>query len=138
MGWQDTHLNGFKNYGKDYGVHHSDGLTFSDDSMKIHLHDLHLSINSTFSYQYDFAENWQHVIRLEKILPPDPTLKHPVCLAGKRAGPPEDNGGPERYDQFIDQLYSKQLKVWARLGAILSYQQKLKNKASETIKVKGN
>lgn len=56
MGWQDTHLNCFKIYGKDYGVYHSGGLTFCDHPMEVHLCDLSLRPNTKFSYEYDFTE----------------------------------------------------------------------------------
>lgn len=78
-----------------------------------------------FTYEYDFTEDWKHSIRLEKILPFDPAFQYPVCLAGKRACPPEDIGGPEVYDQFLAKLFHQQMKVWVRLGAILSDEQKL-------------
>lgn len=138
MGWQDIHLNCFKIYGKDYGVYHSGGLMFIDNPMSVYLQDLQLRINGKFTYEYDFTENWQHVIRLEKVLPHDPAITYPVCLAGKRACPPEDIGGPDKYDQFINHLFSKQLKVWTRLGAILSDQQKLKSKINESVELGGS
>ncbi|HEV8542982.1 MAG TPA: hypothetical protein VGR78_11370 [Verrucomicrobiae bacterium] len=37
-------------------------------------------------------------MKLEKILPPDPGFKHPVCLAGANARPPEDCGGMGYYE----------------------------------------
>lgn len=138
MGWQDTHLNCFKIYGKAYGVYHSGGLTFSDNPMNVHLQDLQLRINRKFAYEYDFTEDWQHVIRLESVLPPDPTMEHPVCLDGKRACPPEDIGGPKLYDQFLINLFSKQLKVWTRLGAILQDKHKLKTKINESVELGGS
>lgn len=138
MGWQDIHLNCFKIYGKDYGVYHSGGLPFDDDPMSIRLQDLQLRINIKFTYEYDFSEDWQHVIRLEKILPEETAMKCPVCLAGKRACPPEDIGGPKLYDQFLANLLSNQLKVWARLGAILSNQQKLKSRINESVELRGS
>ena len=119
MGWQDTHLNCFKIYGKNYGVYHSGGLSFDDDPMSIRLRDLRLRVNTKFTYEYDFSEDWQHIVRLEKILPFDPTMKHPVCLVGNRACPPEDIGGPNQYDQFLANLLSKQLQVWASLPVAL-------------------
>jgi len=38
---------------------------------------------------------------VEEILPPDPELKHPVCLAGRRSSPPEDCGGANGYYMFL-------------------------------------
>ncbi len=46
----------------------------------------------TFSYEYDFGDSWQHRIEVEKVLPPEPGVRYPRCLAGKRARPPEDVG----------------------------------------------
>ncbi len=138
MGWKDTHLNCFKIYGKAYGVYHDGGLMFDNDPTNMYLCNLGFRPNTRFSYEYDFANDWQHIIRLEKILPDNPTMKHPVCLAGKRACPPEDIGGSKLYDQFLANLLSKQLKVWARLGTILSNQEKLKSRINESIKLEGS
>jgi hypothetical protein len=42
-----------------------------------------------FRYKYDFGALWNHVILVEKILPPDPNQQLPICIKGKRAAPPE-------------------------------------------------
>lgn len=36
-----------------------------------------------YSYTYDFGDNWEHRILLEKILPRDKTVRYPICLKGK-------------------------------------------------------
>jgi hypothetical protein len=41
---------------------------------------------------------------IEKILPPDPNQKLPVCITGKRACPPEDVGGVWGYDDFLEAI----------------------------------
>lgn len=41
---------------------------------------------------------------VEKILPPDPELKHPVCLKGQGACPPEDVGGVWGYASFLEAM----------------------------------
>jgi hypothetical protein len=50
-----------------------------------------------FAYTYDFDEGWRIEIAVEL----QQTLKkgagYPRCIAGERAGPPEDCGGPEAY-----------------------------------------
>jgi hypothetical protein len=48
-------------------------------------------------YTYDFGDDWEHDIRLEKVLPAELQAGHPVCLAGKGACPPEDCGGAWGY-----------------------------------------
>ncbi|MHA1727452.1 MAG: plasmid pRiA4b ORF-3 family protein [Promethearchaeota archaeon] len=55
-------------------------------------------------YTYDFGDNWDHEIVLEKILPWDSELVYPKCIKGKRATPPEDCGGPWGYERFRDML----------------------------------
>lgn len=38
---------------------------------------------------------------MEKVLPVDPQRVYPVCVAGERAGPPEDSGGPFGYERLL-------------------------------------
>ena len=58
-----------------------------------------------FIYEYDFGDSWRHEVLVEKILPPDPDARYPiVCLAGKRACPPEDCGGPWSYGRMLGVL----------------------------------
>ena len=35
---------------------------------------------------------------MEQFLPLEARRKYPVCIGGQRAGPPEDCGGPQAYD----------------------------------------
>lgn len=49
-----------------------------------------------FVYVYDFGDDWIHEIVLEDIN--TDRIKHPVCLDGKGATPPENCGGPYRYE----------------------------------------
>jgi hypothetical protein len=44
-------------------------------------------------YTYDFGDSWEHAITVEKVLLPELGRAYPVCLDGKRHGPPEDCGG---------------------------------------------
>ena len=94
MGWSDYHLNRFTIHGKDYGVYQPGGICFSDDPSQVHLADLQLREREKFLYKYDFNDRWCHQIRVEAIARSDQPLPAPVCLAGKRAAPPEDCGGP--------------------------------------------
>jgi hypothetical protein len=58
----------------------------------------------TFSYEYDFGDSWQHEVKVENILPYDPTVALPVCLAGARACPPEDCGSFPGYANVLRAL----------------------------------
>ena len=60
MGWSDSHLHRFHIHGKDYGVAHEGGLTFSDDPEGVRLGQFGFRLRERFSYEYDFYDNWTH------------------------------------------------------------------------------
>ncbi len=60
-------------------------------------------VRSKLLYLYDFGDNWEHTIQLEKILDPVPGEQYPVCVDGARACPPEDCGGGG-YAQLLEVL----------------------------------
>ena len=55
-----------------------------------------------FTYEYDFGDGWEHIILLEKILPPEDGATYPRCIKGKRACPPEDCGGIWGYAHLLE------------------------------------
>ncbi len=97
MGWSDYHLNRFIIHGKQYGVWHAGGISFSDDPDAVQLIDLQLREREKFRYEYDFTDRWHYQLRVEAIQYPEKPLAAPVCIAGKRAAPPADCGGPWAY-----------------------------------------
>lgn len=48
-------------------------------------------------YTYDFGDDWELDVLLERILPREPKRKYPACLDGRLAGPPEDCGSISGY-----------------------------------------
>jgi len=90
-----------------------------EDERKMCMSALISNPKETFEYAYDFGDNWQHVITLEKILPAAQDTKYPLCLAGKRACPPEDCGGVWGYADLLRVLRNpahpeyKDMKAWA-------------------------
>jgi hypothetical protein len=101
MGWTDSHLHRFSVGGVDYGQPDPD---FADDmrsEQRIKLAQIITREKAWFDYEYDFGDSWVHKIVLEKILPPDPAVHYPQCIAGKRACPPEDVGGVWGYADFL-------------------------------------
>jgi len=57
-----------------------------------------------FEYEYDFGDCWEHEIIVEKVMEPEAGIKYPRCLAGERACPPEDCGGPGGYEELLEVL----------------------------------
>ena len=60
--------------------------------------------NKAALYRYDFGDNWEVKIRLEKILPKKEGVMYPTCTAGKRAAVPEDIGGIGGYEDTLEIL----------------------------------
>ncbi|MBN1412133.1 MAG: plasmid pRiA4b ORF-3 family protein, partial [Spirochaetales bacterium] len=58
--------------------------------------------NNKVDYTYDFGDDWNHEVVLEKVLPKESGKRYPVCLDGKRACPPEDCGGVYGYERFLE------------------------------------
>ena len=111
FGWSDDHLHRFLIHGKQYGVAYLNGITFRDDPRLIKLSDLGLRVKEKFLYEYDFTDQWRHLIRVEAILPSEPDQSYPVCIGGKRAAPPEDCGGPWAFMERRDEV---RCEVWER------------------------
>lgn len=106
MGWTDSHLHDFRigdvNYGQPTG---NDFFEMDQaDESKEHLGNL-VAQGDKFLYNYDFGDDWRHRIKVEKV---EPLVSEPLSeawlLAGKRACPPEDVGGPWGYAEFLDAI----------------------------------
>src|SRR5450830_485 len=105
MGWTDTHLHEFEIAGDSYGV--SDSSTGWKPPIVAEKRKTLISAlrgNRTFRYVYDFRDGWEHLIRLEKIIPADVCPQLPYCIDGANARPPEDIGGMLGYDEFLTAL----------------------------------
>ena len=55
-------------------------------------------------YHYYFGEGWQIDIKVEKTSTVEKGVHYPACVAGERAGPPEDCGGVEAFHDMIAAL----------------------------------
>lgn len=106
FGWQDCHLHEFRlGRGKTevrIGIFEEDDdelLPGWDETLEEHIR-----ARKTFTYVYDFGDNWVHSVTLEKVADAVPRKKYPLCLEGQRACPPEDCGGPYRYPEFLEAI----------------------------------
>ena len=106
FGWDNYHLFQFSPSG--YGSYptitipsaeYDDDIT---DAEKTKLSKVFTKEKQTFTYIYDFGDDWSHKITLEKIIS-DKTL-NAHCTAGKGTCPPEDCGGPWGYANLIEVL----------------------------------
>jgi hypothetical protein len=102
MGWENYHLHQFI-VGRTYFGEPDPDFDAEDDS-NVKLGQIVQREKQKFTYEYDFGDDWLHEILLEKILPPEPGVRYPVCLKGKRACPPEDCGGVWGYDDLLETI----------------------------------
>lgn len=103
MGWEGGHLHEFIFGDTNYGVPDPDFPSDPPmrDQARVTLSKA-LGALKSFTYVYDYGDNWQHRVKVEKVLPPDPELISPVCVDGRNACPPEDVGGPPGYLEFLE------------------------------------
>jgi hypothetical protein len=101
MGWYDAHLHEFEIAGASYGSPDFDFGNDIQDDNKVRLNQVIGKNTKRFRYTYDFGDDWVHVIEVEKVLPYEQERVYPLCLAGKRACPPEDVGGVWGYESFL-------------------------------------
>jgi hypothetical protein len=98
MGWQDCHLHVFSDGGTDYGL--PDPELGHADERTIRLSQLLADVGDRLHYLYDFGDDWEHDITLEKILPAGAEMTGAICTAGRGACPPEDCGGAWGYQEL--------------------------------------
>jgi len=103
VGWQGYHLWSFEIGGEEYGED-PDGQMEMASPRKAKLGSAVAAGIKKFRYVYDFGDDWEHLIEVEKVLEADPKAKYPRCVAGSRACPPEDSGGPWGYADFCDAI----------------------------------
>jgi hypothetical protein len=97
MGWHDGHLHAFEIDGEEYQGRSLGGYWDEDsdalDESDYRLGDLVSGAKDKFSYVYDFGDNWDHTLVIEKVITASDHPPMMTCLAGKNRGPLEDSGG---------------------------------------------
>jgi pRiA4b ORF-3-like protein len=105
MGWTQSHLYLFTVGGVEFGEPDPGGFIEYRSARAASLQKVAPAVGATFRYTYDFGDDWEHRIVVEKVLPPEPGAIYPRCLAGRRACPPEDVGGVWGYAEFLDAIH---------------------------------
>src|SRR5262245_32210864 len=104
MGWTDSHLHQFVVGRTIIGVPDPDFGMEVKNERTFRLSQVAGGEKSKFVYEYDFGDNWQHDILVEKVLQAESGARYPICLTGKRACPPEDCGGVWGYDDLLEAI----------------------------------
>jgi hypothetical protein len=105
MGWEDAHLFEFQ-VGRERVA--GPGLGFGDSRSlsagRVRLADLAAHGVKRFIYVYDMGDGWEHAIKIEKLLPADPTKPYPRLIDCALRCPPEDVGGVPGFYAFLEAI----------------------------------
>lgn len=131
FGWNDSHLHEFTMRAPGAGAPPLRfGIPLPDDDLRRpedrplpgweHRVSDHVAVGRLdVTYLYDFGDHWEHEVLLEEALEPSPGRRYPRCVAGERAGPPDDCGGPHGYASLLEVLADPEaadhaeMKSWA-------------------------
>lgn len=88
MGWKNSHLFEFRV--GDYKIGYIDPQeAFEDvaDANEVTL-DLLLKVGLALTYLYDFGDDWEHIVEVEKFQGKEEGKIYPLCIEGQLACPP--------------------------------------------------
>ncbi|MGH2602347.1 MAG: plasmid pRiA4b ORF-3 family protein, partial [Dehalococcoidia bacterium] len=100
--WYDGHMHVFETPYGDFGV--ADPELGHRSEAPVRLEQVAPGEKSKIRYTYDFGDDWEHEILVEKVLERDKAAKYPRCTGGRRAAPPEDCGGIWGYSWLVEVL----------------------------------
>ena len=100
MGWTDTHLHSFTIAGEEFSPSPEEPDDGHAESGVV-LGALVTGPHSSFTYEYDFGDDWVHTIIVESVgRIGDHGRMQVVCLDGRGQCPPENVGGPDGFAAF--------------------------------------
>ncbi|MGH3903482.1 MAG: plasmid pRiA4b ORF-3 family protein [Pseudonocardiaceae bacterium] len=100
--WDDSHMHVFETPSGEFGV--ADAELGHRAEAPVTLQEVAPDVRSKIRYTYDFGDDWEHDILVEKVLDRDETATYPRCTGGRRAAPPEDCGGIWGYGDLVEVL----------------------------------
>ncbi len=110
MGWTGYHLHEFEIGDMSFTspADDEDAADLPDDAFDDRNYRLERVLTAQkvnrFVYTYDFGDGWEHDVVIEARVPKVQKTRYPICVAGERACPPEDCGGPYGYRELLEIL----------------------------------
>jgi hypothetical protein len=105
MGWEDYHLWCFELDHRRFELPDPDGMSFDgtppEDPRRVRVGGLLTKKGQVLDYYYDFGDDWCLEISVVASGKAVPKIRYPRCVAGERAGPPEDCGGVAGFAQLL-------------------------------------
>lgn len=101
FGWQNSHLHDFMVGNIRIGMSDVEDEMFCIDEFAAPLGAV-ANVGNTFLYRYDFGDDWEHDVMVERICSDGGGVI--TCTGGARACPPEDCGGTRGYANLLEIL----------------------------------
>lgn len=102
LGWTNSHLWELRAGETGWGIPDRDWSDGPNDAAKATLIDVLEDVGARkLTYLYDFGDGWEHTIKIEHIVAPEPGTTYPRLVAAVGRCPPEDIGGPPGYEEFL-------------------------------------
>ncbi len=106
MGWLDYHLHDFEVGKRRIAAPDAEWESEGphEDEARVVLADVLAGGTRSFTYRYDFGDDWEHLVEVERVGAGAPGAFYPRCSGAARACPPEDCGGVPGYLALLDAL----------------------------------
>ena len=100
--WDGGHLHVFSTPYGEFGT--ADAELGHQPEAPVTLEQVAPGPRSKITYTYDFGDDWEHGIVVEKVRASAGSAAHPRCTGGRRAAPPDDCGGMWGYAELAEVL----------------------------------
>jgi hypothetical protein len=123
MGWHDCHMHEFRAGERHFGVPDPEDISMGmqvENERTVKLSSVLRRPGAKMVYTYDFGDNWEHAVVLEKQMPLLPDMSDPICIDGNLACPPDDCGGIPGFYELLDALADpnheqhQEMRDWVR------------------------
>ncbi|MBN2798371.1 MAG: plasmid pRiA4b ORF-3 family protein [Deltaproteobacteria bacterium] len=101
FGWEHAHMHQFIVGALHFGEPSPHDWDPVEDEDKVRVEQVLGAVKDSITYEYDFGDSWRHKITVEKVLEEPEEGASASCVAGRRAGPPEDCGGIWGYENLL-------------------------------------
>lgn len=82
------------------GRNGTDPETGRDDPQDVRLRQVLPDATSSLEFEYGEGHPWHLTVVLERLLPPNDSLRTPFCIDGEGGAPPLEVGGPWAYEEW--------------------------------------
>ena len=116
LGWTNSHLYEIRVREIAWGLPSPDWPDGPLDARKAKLIDVLEDVGAkTLRYLYDFGDGWEHTIKIERMITPEPNVAYPRLIEATGPCPPEDVGGPWGYAEILEALDDPQHERYAEI-----------------------